>query len=237
MKYYHLKFSAIPNRGILVWLVLAALWATAAAQSQAPQGGSYVRRSSALDQASSRAEQEAEQMVSLSADKIIVLLQGEPGLLLQVKKMLVRKAFEQGRLLDASDLTDEALYRLIAKDEKVRVLVTREIEDREYVRVKPSKEELAREQQLKTAQETAAEAAQDQADIKAGKSQEEIYWSRRQKELLNANPATGGPIPSQQQITPQAPPQQTLPPMDQRRAVERAQAQYYEGDYATGLPL
>ena len=226
----HLTFSAIPNRTILTCIVLAVLSAIGTAQS-----GPYVRRSSALDQASSRAEKEAEQMVSLSADKIILLLQGEPGLLLQVKKMLVRKAYEQGRLLDAHDLTDEALYRLIGKDENIRVLVTREIEDRGYVRVKPSKEELAREQQLKTAPETATEAAQDQADIKAGRSQEEIYWSRRQKELLNANPATGGPTPSPQQ--PQAPPQPTPPPTDQRRALERAQAQHYEGDYATGLPL
>jgi len=233
----YLKFSAIPNRAILMCLALAALSGIATAQIQAPQSGPYVRRSSALDQASSRAEKEAEQMVSLSADKIIVLLQGEPGLLLQVKKMLVRKAFEQGRLLDAQDLTDEALYRLIAKDEKVRVLVTREIEDREYVRVKPSKEELAREEQLKTAQAAAPEAAQDEADIKAGKSQEEIYWSRRQKELLNATPTTGGANPSQQQTYPQVPPQQTLPSTNQRRAIERAQAQNYEGDYATGLPL
>src|SRR6266567_5148795 len=40
----------------------------------------------------SRAEQEAEQKVVLSPDKIIELLRQEPGLLLQVKKMLVRKA-------------------------------------------------------------------------------------------------------------------------------------------------
>src|SRR5256885_14524792 len=36
----------------------------------------------------SRAEQEAEQKVALSPDKIIDLLRQEPGLLLQVKKML-----------------------------------------------------------------------------------------------------------------------------------------------------
>ena len=46
----------------------------------------------------SRAELEAEQQVSLSADKIIQLLRDEPGLLLQVKKALVRRAFEQGRM-------------------------------------------------------------------------------------------------------------------------------------------
>src|SRR5690349_4247728 len=49
----------------------------------------------------SRAEQAAEQQVALSPEKIIELLRQEPGLLLQVKKMLVRKAYEQGRILDA----------------------------------------------------------------------------------------------------------------------------------------
>src|SRR5262252_4692985 len=133
------------------FLVLAALCLAAPAQDQSGGSTLYPRRTTALDQASSRAEQEAEQLVSLSADKIIALLQNEPGLLLQVKKMLVRKAYDQGRLLDAQDLTDEALYRLINKEETIRVLVTREIEDRGYVRVKPTQEELAREQRRKTA--------------------------------------------------------------------------------------
>ena len=154
--------------------------------------------------------------------------------------MLVRKAYEQGRLLDAHDLTDDALYRLISKDEMIRVLVTREIEDRGYVHVKPTQEELAREQALRSVQASPAEAAQQEADVKSGKSQEEAYWSRRQKELLNENAPTGETSPAQQQLQPKGPsqpPQQMLPSVDQRRALERAQAQYYEGDYATGLPL
>src|SRR5689334_8117121 len=58
----------------------------------------------------SQAEQAAEQQVALSPEKIIELLRQEPGLLLQVKKMLVRKAYEQGRILDPEDLTDDALF-------------------------------------------------------------------------------------------------------------------------------
>src|SRR5208337_4643992 len=55
--------------------------------------------STLIDQAKSRAEREAEQMVSLSADKITEILRDEAGLLLQVKKALVRKAFEQAEFL------------------------------------------------------------------------------------------------------------------------------------------
>jgi hypothetical protein len=183
-----LRFSLLQNRNsFLSVFLLAVLFVSASAQAQAPRSESYTRRTSAIDQANSRAEREAEQLVSLSADKIIALLQNEPGLLLEVKKMLVRKAYEQGRLLDAHDLTDDALYRLISKDEMIRVLVTREIEDRGYVHVKPTQEELAREQALRSTQASATEAVQQEADVKSGKSQEEAYWSRRQKELLNEN--------------------------------------------------
>jgi protein involved in polysaccharide export with SLBB domain len=229
MKWY-LRPTATQHGGIVfLFLLLIALPAILVGQENASQDGSYKRRSHAVDEASSRAEQEAEQLVSLSADKIIALLQKEPGLLLQVKKALVRKAYEQGRLLDPEDLTDEALYRLIAKEQTIRVLVTREIEDRDYVRVKPTREELAREQHMQAAQGGATEAAQEQADIKAGGSQEEAYWSRRGREMLNPAPPAGGAAPSQ---TPQS-----TPSTDQRRAIERAKAQSNEADYGTGLPL
>jgi protein involved in polysaccharide export with SLBB domain len=98
--------------------------------------------STAISRADSRAERAAEQMVSLSADNIISLLRQETGLLLQVKKAVVRKAFEQGRVVDPADLTDDGLFTLIREDENTRVTATREIEDRYYIRAKPTREEL-----------------------------------------------------------------------------------------------
>src|SRR5256885_5643736 len=91
--------------------------------------------------AQSRAELEAEERVSLSPDTILQILQQEPGLLLQVKKVLVRKAYDQGRLLDPADLTDDAVFRLVRDDENVRILATHEIESRSYIRPKPTREE------------------------------------------------------------------------------------------------
>jgi len=93
-----------------------------------------------------RAEQEAEEMVSLSANAIQQILLREPGLLLEVKKALVRKAYEQGRLLDPSDLSDQALFSLLQQDNNVRILATREIEARMYVRAKPRVEDLQQNQ-------------------------------------------------------------------------------------------
>ena len=96
------------------------------------------------------AEHEADRLVSLSAEKIIEILQNEPGLLLSFKRTLVHKAYEQGRILDSKELTDDAVFRLVREDENIRVIATREIEDRYYVRAKPSREEDARRAQRAT---------------------------------------------------------------------------------------
>lgn len=148
----------------------------------------------------SRAERDAEQRVSLSADKILQLLQQEPGLLLQIKKALVRKAYEQGRLLDPADLTDDALFRLLREDDNVRILATQEIEDRAYIRPKPSKEEVARENRdnlrvpmrtnIENPNQTQTPATPDLTQTQ--QNQEDRYWSRRDQQQ---------PIPSGQNST------------------------------------
>jgi hypothetical protein len=63
----------------------------------------YSEQRRATDGVASRAELEAERLVSLSADQIITILQHETGLLLQVKKLIVRKAYEEGRLAVSAD--------------------------------------------------------------------------------------------------------------------------------------
>src|SRR5207245_9428032 len=112
-------------------------------------------------EAKSRAEEEAKRIVSLPAEKIILLLQQEPGLFLQVKKMLVRKAYQQGRVLEPQELTDEALFRLIRQDENVRVVITNEIVDRNYIRAKPTREELERNWQRQVALNGVTEQAEE----------------------------------------------------------------------------
>ncbi len=137
---------------------------------------------------------EAEEKVSLSADKIIDILRDEPGLLLQVKKLLVIKAYEQGRILDPSDLTDNALFRLLRDDDNIRVLATREIEDRYYVRAKPSREEIERkkrEEELEAQRgvtRTSEGKATDQTlPSKSKENQEDAYWSKHADERYNYN--------------------------------------------------
>jgi len=200
---------------------------------------SYTKQTSAAPDQNSRAEQAAENLVSLSAERIILLLDKEPGLLLEVKKMLVRKAYDQGRVLDPQDLTDDALYKLIGKDENIRVLITREIEDRQYIRAKPTRQEL---QALAANRGAAGLAGLPQEKPEEGKSQEEAFWTQYAQTLQNAPqgsaPASGPqPAPAQPAPQPSAP---QMAPFGSPWNLDRAQMQYPTGDsedMPTGLPL
>lgn len=202
------------------------LGSSALAWGQQQQRLSY-SPSTVVDQANSRAEQAAEQMVSLSADKIISILREETGLLIQVKKTLVRKAFEQGRVLDPNDLTDEALFRLLREDPNIRVIATREIEDRSYIRAKPTREEIARNLPCRA---PIPESGEPQAKAPDQATQEETYWLKHESDLdcnltrylpsgtaqsLYAKPKTTE-SPAQQVPAFQYPPQQYPQQQDQQ---------------------
>ncbi|MGA2022946.1 MAG: hypothetical protein ABSH02_20305, partial [Candidatus Sulfotelmatobacter sp.] len=168
-------YRGLIYRGSIVLLGME-MGCSVVAFSQEPSAYS---RSTAIDRADSRAEQEAEQLVSLSADKILSILREEPGLLLQVKKALVRRAFEQGRILDPKDLTDNAVFRFVVEDDDIRVIATQEIEDRSYVRAKPTREELARNLPCRQPLLAGSEALSMQPD----QSQESVYWLKHYSDL------------------------------------------------------
>jgi protein involved in polysaccharide export with SLBB domain len=121
-------------------------------------------------------ERDPEPMVSLSAGSIIDILRREPGLLLEVRRLLVRKAYEQGRLLDPADLTDDALFRLLREDENVRVLATQEIEKREYIRPKPTRLEMEKDN---IGRLPASEPSKSRVSGAAAvaQSEEDRYWA------------------------------------------------------------
>ncbi|MEK7406329.1 MAG: SLBB domain-containing protein, partial [Acidobacteriota bacterium] len=115
---------------VVALLGLGSLW-TPFALGQDP-----VRLDQRMDTDTATVEQ-----VSLSADSLIEILRKEPFLLLEVKRLLIRKAYDQGHLLDETDLSDDALFGLLNRDANIRVLATEEIERRGYLRVLPRKEE------------------------------------------------------------------------------------------------
>jgi polysaccharide biosynthesis/export protein len=201
--------------------------------SATAQNAQYSGNGSAIR---SRAEQEAEQKVALSPDKIIDLLRQEPGLLLQVKKMLVRKAYEQGRILDPEDLSDEALFQLLREDHAICVLATREIEDREYVKAKPSRDEIYRQRELDTrlgVSRVAANTAQRPADtnIQKSPSQEDTYWQKHDGDQVYPL-APERPQPSQslpETPTPRTVPQQENPQRQLEMTDLQQNPDFYEG--------
>src|SRR5208282_943348 len=141
-------------------------------------------RTRALDESRSQAERQAEQTVSLSAEKLITLLQKETGLLLEVKKLLVRKAFEQGRILESKDLTDEALFRLLREDENIRVLATQEVSKRLYIQALPTREERQRGSVVSGYSRSTKEeesSTQGTPDKTRNTSQEDRYWSDQER--------------------------------------------------------
>src|SRR5215469_3295153 len=138
-----------------------------------PDNQDYSSRTRALEEIDSRAAKEAERLVSLQPDKIILLLQQEPGLFLEVKKMIVRKAFAQGRVIDPKELTDDAIFRMVRDDEETRALITQQIVDRGYVRAKPTREELAREFEDERRLENASSKREGQGNVEQNEETEE----------------------------------------------------------------
>ncbi|HJT68619.1 MAG TPA: SLBB domain-containing protein [Terriglobales bacterium] len=205
------------NFASLVPVTLAVLFVCSALHISAAQQTRPSAYTAASQPAKSRAEQEAEQQVALSPEKIIDLLRQEPGLLLEVKKMLVRKAYEQGRILDPEDLTDDALFQLLREDHNIRVLATREIEARHYVRAKPTAEEIEqqREQDARlglvrsAANESQKPAANANLAGQRAQNQEQDYWEKHDQSV---EPYT---LPQQQlqpnQTQPGAPQTPTAP--------------------------
>ncbi len=226
--------AAIAILGLLV-VSSTVVW------SQQPQRPLSYTPSTLIDTANSRAEQEAEQMVSLSADKIIEILHNEPGLQLQVKKALVRKAFEQGRILDPNDLTDDALTRLIIEDQNVRVIATREIEDRSYVRAKPTREELAKNlpcrEPVPLDKDAKPADPPDLKDLQSVNSQEQLYWARHDSDLdcYLTQYLPGGTARSLFQEPTNGTSQQSVPasqyPQQQYQQMPNTQRQYPQQQY------
>jgi polysaccharide export outer membrane protein len=186
-------------------------------------------RTRAVPMQQSRAQAEADQMVALSSEKIISLLTAEPGLLLKCKKLLVRTAFEQGRVLSQEDLTDDAVFQLIRDDLKVRSQFTQEIEDRYYVRAKPTQQELEQNWMAGLVPATtgpfpspspaSASLGGQNLSLKPSQGQEDLYWLRHEDDLQRtpnpSSPNFGAPTGSTSQANAPGMVQNLKPPSGQ----------------------
>lgn len=208
------------------------------AQDRDEPADKYIQKKQAIDEADSRAEKEAERLVSLPPERIILLLTQEPGLSLEIKKMLVRRAYAQGQILDPNELTDDAVFRLVRDDDEVRALITQQIVDRGYVRAKPTEKEMQREYEQQ--QRLARQAAQQET----GEEPEETGSpatgnGRNTNQNPYSRPQQGAPY-----YAPRVPPDEStpqnrqVPSTDQRRALLQASTGTSSSqDQPAGLPL
>jgi len=189
----------------------------------------------AEDQTKSSADQAAEELVSLSADTIVSVLRKDPSFLLRVKRQLVKKAYEQGRILDARDLEDDALFRLIQEDQSVRVLITREIERRYFTR---SNGEDGQGAAGKNPKEAAGQKTYDNSrpSDNSGRSPRENREDQTES-YDGANPRDG--TGSEERMFPNDranPEMENEPWSDPRRQVEQTQSQHPPNDPYGELP-
>lgn len=229
-----MKTKSFPMICLLLAISVESLYSqsTQRISSEQPDASSRTR---ALDEGDSRAEREAERLVSLPPERIILLLQQEPGLFLEVKKVLVRKAFAQGRVVAPKELTDEAIFRLVRDDEETRAVITHEIVDRGYVRAKPTREELAREleeeQRLERAQEGERTYSEAQEGMGAGGG---AYGGRAPQNQQQQSPQSPQGVPPSGTPQPSAP---QAPMTDQRRALLQASIAEPTDQDSDGLPF
>ncbi|MFZ0478211.1 MAG: SLBB domain-containing protein [Terriglobales bacterium] len=180
-----------------------------------------------------------ETAVSLSPSTIVELLRKEPGLLLQAKRALVKAASDEGRLLDPRDLSDESIFDLVRKDEGVRALITREIEERHYVRAKPTRVELERGLVLageRPANETGAKGSEDRPIA----NQEEAFWESHEGKLEYhpERPASEPAAAAPQALRSTQAPANGRPPLDRKEKEmdARRQVESAEGTFGTQSP-
>ena len=228
------------TRQISVVLLVTGFIALGVAQSVAQQrddqdSTTYQERTRAVDESDSRAQKEADRMVSLPPERIILMLQEEPGLFLEIKKMLVRKAYEQGRVLESSELTDEAIFRLIQEDEEIRSLITQQIVDRGYIKAKPTQEEVAKqfEEQQRLLAKYQREPRTDYEEANSEDNGTPLHQYQQRPGMQPASPyAPGLPMQNQQPAPPQNPNN-----TNQQRTLMQAAMQEGGAAESGGLPF
>jgi polysaccharide biosynthesis/export protein len=155
----------------LVVLCSAGLWLgeSAGAQTQSQQNG---------ESKSARPTDLAREnlgLVAASATDISMVLQQEPGLMVDLKEWIARDATNQGQVLADSDLTDLAVLDRLQTDVRLRSVATTLLRKYGYLQPRVNPDSSLAEEQKLVIQERAKWVAQDeeQERLAAGKKQRE----------------------------------------------------------------
>lgn len=85
------------------------------------------------DLSAALADEDVADQPSLSADRIIELLQDHPDMLDTVRKVAVQRLQDQGRFVTEDDITDEVLFDRVRTDQGLRASLTAELKTRGYL--------------------------------------------------------------------------------------------------------
>src|ERR1700681_30989 len=140
MKHFFLPRVALISRPLFIGeLLLAFFFTTSVAthcQTQpAPQNtgvGSDSRRSRRLSQPSDLANENYEHLAAAPRQLQEVLVK-DPGLLVELKRLAIKQATDDGQIVEDSSLTDQAIFERLEQDVKFRSLATRLVQRYGYL--------------------------------------------------------------------------------------------------------
>lgn len=87
--------------------------------------------------------------VSASAAQIRDVLAKDPGLMVELKRLMAKQAMDKGQIVEESDFTDSAIFDRLASDPKFRALATRLLQRYGYLTPQPTPQSpVGQEQEL-----------------------------------------------------------------------------------------
>jgi len=135
----------------------------------------------------------ADRYAALDLETITQLLRDNPALMLEVRKKLIRRAYDQGHLVQPGDFSSNDILELIREDAEARVIATQEIVQRDYLVLRPTELEAIQRYQKERGLQR-AELLQDDLE----KTQVEL--------LAKGAVVESQPGPLKSRSTPSAPP-------------------------------
>ena len=141
--------TAIRLRTHWFWLVGLATCTATLAQTPPLQGENQRVPHSGTRQARQEADPEKTSHVAATAEQIRVVLAKDPGMLVELERIVEKDAIAKGQLVEDSDLTEQAIFDRLDDDPALRAVATRLLQRYGYLSPKINPDsEIGREQEL-----------------------------------------------------------------------------------------
>ena len=135
--------------------------------------------------------------VAASESQITAVLNGNPGLLVELKRWAAKDAADRGQILRDFDLTDSAIFSRLANDVRFRASATRILQSYGYLLPKINPDSEVGRAQLALEQDRIRQAVADQHEqlAKCGTSSCQIAPNSPQKPTVQTSTANPGELP------------------------------------------